>query len=235
MHTGRIHNAGDIMIMNNICKAKIITNNVSKTKPEITTNNASKTKPEITTNNTQKTKPEITTNNTPKTKTEMTTNNIQKIKIKNPADVNKKNSFKKNMQKILDAKLEASLTVEASLIVPVAIMIFAMVILACIKLYDNSVIEAYSIITRVEYAQYNDYGEDRLKEITENMKKSLDEATISIQLEQFELDTTFLKYNINIKDNFFTDKTRGILKEDSSEYVRLQHFYKEFTNKKDKE
>lgn len=67
------------------------------------------------------------------------------------------------------------------------------------------------------------------------MKKSLDEATISIQLEQFELDTKFLQYNINIKDNFFTDKTRGILKEDSSEYVRLQHFYKEFTNKKDKE
>ncbi|MBU5470920.1 hypothetical protein KQI85_11160 [Falcatimonas sp. MSJ-15] len=223
------------MIMNDRCKAKIITNNVSKTKPEITTNNASKTKPEITTNNTQKTKPEITTNNVSKTKTKMTTNNVQKIKIKNPADVKKKNSFKKNMQKMLDAKLEASLTVEASLIVPVAIMIFAMVILACIKLYDNSVIEAYSIITRVEYAQYNDYGEDRLKEITENMKKSLDEATISIQLEQFELDTTFLKYNINIKDNFFTDKTRGILKEDSSEYVRLQHFYKEFTNKKDKE
>ena len=235
MHTGRLHNAGDIMIMNDRCKAKIITNNVSKTKPEITTNNASKTKPEITTNNTQKTKPEITTNNVSKTKTKMTTNNVQKIKIKNPADVKKKNSFKKNMQKMLDAKLEASLTVEASLIVPVAIMIFAMVILACIKLYDNSVIEAYSIITRVEYAQYNDYGEDRLKEITENMKKSLDEATISIQLEQFELDTTFLKYNINIKDNFFTDKTRGILKEDSSEYVRLQHFYKEFTNKKDKE
>ena len=160
MYISRLHNAGDIMIMNDICKAKIITNN------------------------------------TPKTKIEMTTNNTQKIKIKNPADVKKKNSFKKNMQKILDAKLEASLTVEASLIVPVAIMIFAMVILACIKLYDNSVIEAYSIITRVQYAQYNDYGEDRLKEITENMKKSLDEATISIQLEQFELDTKFLQYNI---------------------------------------
>ena len=211
------------MIMNDICKAKIITNNVSKTKPEITTNN------------TPKTKTKMTTNNVPKTKTKMTTNNTPKIKIKNSADVKKKNSFKKNMQKMLDAKLEASLTVEASLIVPVAIMIFAMVILACIKLYDNSVIEAYSIITRVQYAQYNDYGEDRLKEITENMKKSLDEATISIQLEQFELDTKFLQYNINIKDNFFTDKTRGILKEDSSEYVRLQHFYKEFTNKKDKE
>ena len=223
------------MIMNDICKAKIITNNVSKTKPEITTNNASKTKPEITTNNVSKTKPEITINNASKTKPKMTTNNTPKIKIKNSTDVNKKNSFKKNMQKMLDVKLEASLTVEASLIVPVAIMIFAMVILACIKLYDNSVIEAYSIITRVQYAQYNDYGEDRLKEITENMKKSLDEATISIQLEQFELDTKFLQYNINIKDNFFTDKTRGILKEDSSEYVRLQHFYKEFTNKKDKE
>ena len=235
MYISRLHNAGDIMIMNDICKAKIITNNVSKTKPEITTNNASKTKPEITTNNVSKTKPEITINNASKTKPKMTTNNTPKIKIKNSTDVNKKNSFKKNMQKMLDVKLEASLTVEASLIVPVAIMIFAMVILACIKLYDNSVIEAYSIITRVQYAQYNDYGEDRLKEITENMKKSLDEATISIQLEQFELDTKFLQYNINIKDNFFTDKTRGILKEDSSEYVRLQHFYKEFTNKKDKE
>lgn len=201
MYTGRLHNAGDVMIINNICK----------------------------------TKAKIITNNTKKLKVTMITNNVEKNKTKKATDIDSKKSLEKYMQKILKPKLEASLTVEASLIVPVAIMIFAMVILACIKLYDNSVIEAYSIITRVQYAQYNDYGEDRLKEITDNMKKNLDEATISIQLEQFELDTTFLKYNLNIKDNFFTDKTRGILKEDSSEYVRIQHFYKELSNKKEEE
>lgn len=213
MYTGRLHNAGDVMIINNICK----------------------TKAKIITNNTKKLKVTMITNNVEKNKTKIKTNNIEKNKIKKATDIYTENSLEKYMQRILTPKLEASLTVEASLIVPVAIMIFAMVILACIKLYDNSVIEAYSIITRVQYAQYNDYGEDRLKEITENMKKNLDEATISIQLEQFELDTTFLKYNLNIKDNFFTDKTRDILKEDSSEYVRIQHFYKELSNKKEEE
>ena len=44
MYTGRLHNAGDIMIMNDICKAKIITNNVPKTKTKMTTNNTQKIK-----------------------------------------------------------------------------------------------------------------------------------------------------------------------------------------------
>lgn len=125
---------------------------------------------------------------------------------------------------ITNTKLEASFTVEASFLVPFAFMMFMVIILVTLKTYDESVIEAHSIIARVKYTQYNDLGDSKLKEITNEVKEALEDVLIIVDLEEFELKQTRLQYVLNVTDDYVGDKEKSILKSDAPAYIRVRHF-----------
>lgn len=125
---------------------------------------------------------------------------------------------------ITTTKLEANFTVESSFIAPMALIIFMFIILLTMKVYDESFIEAQSIIARVKYTQYSDMGEDKLKEITNEIKEVLEKYVLVVDVGKFEYKKKFLTHSLTIDDDYVGEREKTILKQDSAEYVRRSYW-----------